>query len=241
MAARADRNRGLFRRAKAMASSSAKVVGSASGLPPRDGSGDRWRGSPGLTTVSVGLTFRSGEIRTRAVTPASVASSGIGAGLCQKAHPARRRRGTSTPVRHSSLRTAAGRIHRKSLGISELGVKGLLPSESIAFSGLSANAVQILNQQPPGWRSHQARTPHHAVQTSLARSPDPPDPHHQHLAEAVHKPAQGQAYQPARRPAQQVAQGEPHESQGDDVARADPRRQPRFIGLDFNLSCPAPY
>src|SRR5271157_713050 len=123
MAARADRSRGLLRRAKAMASPSAKVVG---------GSGDRWLGSPGLTTVSAGLTFRSGEIRTRAVTAASETSGGMGKGRCQEAQPVRKRRGTSTPVRHSSLRAAAARSGRKGRGISELGVKRLLPSESIA-------------------------------------------------------------------------------------------------------------
>ena len=132
MAARADRSRGLLRRAKAMASPSAKIVGLASGLPLGNGSGDRWLGSSGLMTVSAGLTFRSGEIRTRAVTAASETSGGMGKGRCQEAQPARKRRGTSTPVRHSSLRGAAARSGRKGRGISDPGVKRLLPSESIA-------------------------------------------------------------------------------------------------------------
>ena len=131
MAARADRSRGLFRRAKAMASPSAKIVGLASGLSLGNGSGNRWLGSPGLTTVSAGLTFRSGGIRTRAVTAASETSGGMGKGRCQEAQPARKRRATSTPVWHSSPRVAAG-TRRKGRPISEPGVKGLLPSASIA-------------------------------------------------------------------------------------------------------------
>ena len=55
----------------------------------------------------------------------------------------------------------------------------------------------------------------------------PAERHHHHLAEAIDEPAQDEALQPDRRPAQQVAQGEPQQAQGDGVARADPGRQPQ--------------
>ena len=54
----------------------------------------------------------------------------------------------------------------------------------------------------------------------------PADHHHHRLAEAIDEPAQDEALQPDRGPAQQVAQGEPEQAEGDGVARADPGRQP---------------
>src|SRR5208337_608579 len=153
MAARADRSRGLLRRAKAMASPSVKIVGLASEPPPGSGSGNGRLESPGLTTVSAGLTFSSGEIRTRSVTAASETSRGMGKGRCQEAQPARKRRGTTTPVRHSSLRGAAARNDRKGRGVSELGVKRLLPSESIApccFGALGGSRTDCQSVLPHG-------------------------------------------------------------------------------------------
>src|SRR5208337_1977987 len=144
---------GLLRRAKAMASPSVKIVGLASGPPPGSGSGNRRLGSSGLMTVSAGLTFRSGEIRTRAVTAASETSRGMGKGWCQEAQPARKSRGTSTPVRHSSHRAAAARSGRKGRGMSEPGVKRLLPSESIApccSGALGGNRTDCQSVLPHG-------------------------------------------------------------------------------------------
>ena len=71
-----------------MASASAKVAVSGPRSRVADWSECGWPGVPGLTTVSAGLTFRSGGIRTRAAMPSGVTSAGMGEGWCQGAQPA---------------------------------------------------------------------------------------------------------------------------------------------------------
>ncbi len=110
MPARADRSRGLFRRAKAMASVNAKVVSSGSGSRLAEESRGVWSEAPGLTTVSAGLTFRSGGTRTRAATPSWVTSGGMGKGERQEAQPATSIRGISTRTQPNSRGTTAGKV-----------------------------------------------------------------------------------------------------------------------------------
>ena len=163
IAARADRSRGLFRRAKAMASSSPKVVGTASGMLLADGSGNRWLGSPGLATVSAGLTFRLGEIRTRDATPASVTSGGLGKGRRRKAHPGTSSRAISTSTQPDRCDAATMNVGRRGTAFraiqspplartarcrNEVPVVGVIlhGSDDLILSALSARSTQTFSR-----------------------------------------------------------------------------------------------
>ena len=112
MAARADRSRGLFRNAKAMASGSAKIVRSGPG--PWLGAGSA-AGVPGSTTLSEGLTFRSRGTTTRAAAPAWVTSFGMGKGRSHGAHPATSSTGIRTRIQPSGRGTAAVKVEGQAI------------------------------------------------------------------------------------------------------------------------------
>ena len=68
----------------------------------------KWIRRPSARIIWLDDGFRGVNVQVRgnraAVTAASETSGGMGKGRCQEAQPARKRRGMSTPVRHSSLR-----------------------------------------------------------------------------------------------------------------------------------------
>src|SRR5262249_16604722 len=105
----AERSRGLFRRAKAMASGSANVAGWISRVP---GGPESARSAVGdLTTVSAGSTFRSDGIRTCAATPAGVTSGGMGKVECRVVQAGTRsRKGIRTRTDPRICATTAAKV-----------------------------------------------------------------------------------------------------------------------------------
>ncbi len=106
IAARADRIRGLFCKAKAIASGSAKIVGAGVRLGIGGGFEGYVARAPGLTTVSAGLTFRSCGIRTRAATPAGLTSKDGSRRRCGGAED-RKPTARAAEMRQSPIATAS--------------------------------------------------------------------------------------------------------------------------------------
>jgi len=112
----------LFRRPKAMASASPKVVRSSSRVWVASNAGGAGSGVPGLTTVSVGLTFRSGGTRRRSFRAAWMTSSAPGQGPCQEAQPATCKRSARTPTQPTSRGTRSVKVEGNGKAIRAKGV-----------------------------------------------------------------------------------------------------------------------